>query len=62
MSQFTVHNWEKNQTDLASLFKMFQALQYVQENPDEVCPAGWKPGDKSMKPDPKGSKEYFTAI
>lgn len=39
-----------------------QALQYVQENPDEVCPAGWKPGEKSMKPDPKGSKEYFAAI
>ena len=46
------------------LFSMFalQALQYVQENPDEVCPAGWKPGDKSMKPDPKLSKEYFAAI
>lgn len=39
-----------------------QALQYVQENPDEVCPAGWKPGDKSMKPDPKLSKDYFAAI
>ncbi|RWW19999.1 hypothetical protein GW17_00015912 [Ensete ventricosum] len=39
-----------------------QALQYVQENPDEVCPAGWKPGEKSMKPDPKLSKEYFAAI
>lgn len=39
-----------------------QALQYVQENPDEVCPAGWKPGEKSMKPDPKGSKEYFASI
>lgn len=25
-------------------------------------PAGWKPGDKTMKPDPKGSKEYFAAI
>jgi peroxiredoxin 2/4 len=48
--------------NLTSLFPMFQALQYVQENPDEVCPAGWKPGDKSMKPDPKGSKEYFAAI
>lgn len=42
--------------------RTLQALQYVQENPDEVCPAGWKPGDKSMKPDPKGSKEYFAAI
>nr|CAD1836771.1 unnamed protein product [Ananas comosus var. bracteatus] len=42
--------------------RTLQALQYVQENPDEVCPAGWKPGDKSMKPDPKLSKEYFAAI
>ena len=23
---------------------------------NEVCPAGWKPGDKTMKPDPEGSK------
>jgi len=42
--------------------RVLQALQYVQENPDEVCPAGWKPGDKTMKPDPEGSKEYFAAI
>ncbi|TKY53143.1 2-Cys peroxiredoxin BAS [Spatholobus suberectus] len=26
--------------------RTLQALQYVQENPDEVCPAGWKPGEK----------------
>ncbi|KAK9755479.1 hypothetical protein RND81_01G028400 [Saponaria officinalis] len=42
--------------------RTLQALQYVQDNPDEVCPAGWKPGEKSMKPDPKLSKEYFAAI
>ncbi|KAL7133640.1 hypothetical protein ABFS83_12G155800 [Erythranthe nasuta] len=42
--------------------RTLQALQYVQDNPDEVCPAGWKPGDKSMKPDPKLSKDYFAAI
>ncbi|KAK9824057.1 hypothetical protein WJX72_007408 [[Myrmecia] bisecta] len=42
--------------------RILQAIQYVQENPDEVCPAGWKPGDVTMKPDPKGSKEYFAAI
>lgn len=39
--------------------RTLQAIQYVQSHPDEVCPAGWKPGDKTMKPDPKGSKEYF---
>ena len=42
--------------------RVLQALQYVQENPDEVCPAGWKPGDATMKPDPEGSKEYFATI
>ncbi|KAK9170335.1 hypothetical protein Syun_002475 [Stephania yunnanensis] len=41
--------------------RTLQALQYVQDNPDEVCPAGWKPGEKSMKPDPKLSKDYFAA-
>lgn len=42
--------------------RTLQAIQYVQSHPDEVCPAGWKPGDKSMKPDVKGSKEYFSAL
>ena len=42
--------------------RTLQAIQYVQENPDEVCPAGWKPGEVTMKPDPKGSKEYFSAL
>jgi alkyl hydroperoxide reductase subunit AhpC len=42
--------------------RVLQAVQYVQANPDEVCPAGWKPGDATMKPDPAGSKEYFAKI
>jgi len=42
--------------------RVLQAIQYVQSNPDEVCPAGWKPGSATMKPDPKGSKEYFAAV
>lgn len=42
--------------------RILQAVKYVQEHPDEVCPAGWKPGEKTMKPNPKDSKEYFAAI
>jgi peroxiredoxin (alkyl hydroperoxide reductase subunit C) len=42
--------------------RVLQAFQYVQANPDEVCPANWTPGEKTMKPDPEGSKEYFSAI
>lgn len=42
--------------------RTLQAIQYVQTNPDEVCPAGWKPGEKTMNPDPVKSKEFFAAI
>eukprot|EP00850_Spirogloea_muscicola_P013149 SM000088S23690 [mRNA] locus=s88:91033:93290:+ [translate_table: standard] len=42
--------------------RTLQAVQYVQDNPDEVCPAGWKPGERTMKPDTKLSKEYFAAV
>jgi len=40
--------------------RLLQAFQFVEEH-GEVCPAGWKPGSKSMKADPKGSQEYFGA-
>ncbi|CAM6013879.1 unnamed protein product [Sphagnum balticum] len=42
--------------------RTLQAVQYVQDNPDEACPVDWKPGEKTMKPDIKGSKQYFAAI
>lgn len=42
--------------------RVLQAYQYVESNPDEVCPANWTPGDKTMKEDPVGSKEFFSAI
>ncbi|NJN85993.1 MAG: peroxiredoxin [Leptolyngbyaceae cyanobacterium SL_7_1] len=42
--------------------RTLQAIQYVQSHPDEVCPAGWQPGDKTMSPDPVKSKEYFAAV
>ncbi|XP_044741242.1 peroxiredoxin 1-like isoform X2 [Chrysoperla carnea] len=38
--------------------RLVQAFQFTDEH-GEVCPAGWKPGDKTMKPDPVGSKSYF---
>jgi alkyl hydroperoxide reductase subunit AhpC len=42
--------------------RTLQAIQYVQSHPDEVCPAGWQPGDKTMNPDPVKSKVYFSAV
>ncbi|XP_019881247.1 peroxiredoxin 1 [Aethina tumida] len=40
--------------------RLVQAFQFTDEH-GEVCPAGWKPGQKTMKPDPTGSKDYFNA-
>jgi peroxiredoxin (alkyl hydroperoxide reductase subunit C) len=42
--------------------RTLKAIQYVQTHPDEVCPAGWKEGDKTMIPDPQKSKVYFAAV
>ncbi|MDS3860025.1 peroxiredoxin [Thermosynechococcaceae cyanobacterium BACA0444] len=42
--------------------RVLQAIQYVQSHPDEVCPAGWQPGEKTMNPDPVKSKVYFEAV
>ena len=41
------------------VIRVLDAIQYTQENPDEVCPAGWQPGDKTMRPDFDGKREYF---
>jgi len=41
--------------------RVLDALQYF-ETHGEVCPANWKPGEKSMKADPSGSLEYFQAV
>ncbi|MEM9542621.1 MAG: peroxiredoxin [Cyanobacteria bacterium P01_E01_bin.42] len=42
--------------------RTLKAIQYVQSHPDEVCPAGWEEGDKTMVPDPQKSKVYFSAM
>ncbi|ALF54068.1 peroxiredoxin [Nostoc sp. FACHB-87] len=42
--------------------RTLQAIQHVQSHPDEVCPAGWQPGDQTMTPDPVKSKVYFASV
>ncbi|PAA46494.1 hypothetical protein BOX15_Mlig001710g4, partial [Macrostomum lignano] len=41
--------------------RLVQAFQHADKH-GEVCPAGWRPGDRAMKPDPSLSKEYFQSI
>ncbi|XP_018578437.1 peroxiredoxin-1 [Anoplophora glabripennis] len=38
--------------------RIIEALRFVEEH-GEVCPANWKKGDRTIKPDPQGSQEYF---
>ena len=38
--------------------RLLDALIFI-ETHGEVCPANWKEGDKSMKPDQEGLQEYF---
>lgn len=40
--------------------RLVQAFQFTDEH-GEVCPANWKPGQKTMVADPKKSQEYFAA-
>ncbi|KAM5149043.1 peroxiredoxin-1 [Mantella aurantiaca] len=39
--------------------RLVQAFQHTDKY-GEVCPAGWKPGNDTIKPDVKQSKEFFS--
>jgi peroxiredoxin (alkyl hydroperoxide reductase subunit C) len=41
--------------------RLLKAFQFVEEH-GEVCPLGWTEGDKTIKPDPKGSMDYFSTV
>jgi alkyl hydroperoxide reductase subunit AhpC len=41
------------------VLRLVDALQYVEKH-GEVCPANWKEGDATIKPDPDGSQAYFS--
>ncbi|XP_065332011.1 peroxiredoxin-like [Cloeon dipterum] len=41
--------------------RLIKAFQFVEKH-GEVCPANWTPESPTIKPDPKGSKEYFNKV
>lgn len=43
------------------VLRTVEAYQYTAKH-GEVCPAGWTKGKATMKPDPKGSQEYFKTL
>ena len=44
--------------NIDEFLRLVEALQFHEEH-GEVCPANWKRGEKSMKPDQSGLKAYF---
>ena len=45
----------------SKVLRLVQAFQFTDTN-GEVCPASWKPGDATIKPDVEGAKEYFDTV
>ncbi|XP_014613088.1 PREDICTED: peroxiredoxin [Polistes canadensis] len=41
--------------------RLIKAFQFVEAH-GEVCPANWQPDSKTIKPNPKESKEYFESV
>ncbi|OGR62353.1 MAG: peroxiredoxin [Elusimicrobia bacterium GWB2_63_16] len=39
--------------DMAELVRKMKAFEHTYKNPAEVCPAKWKPGEKTLKPSEK---------
>jgi len=46
--------------NLDEALRMVEALQFFEKN-GEVCPANWKEGQRTIKPDPQASRDFFTA-
>ena len=44
----TINNLEFGRS-IEETLRVLQAIQYVQLNPEEVCPANWQPGDETIK-------------
>ncbi|CAM9827502.1 unnamed protein product [Scytosiphon promiscuus] len=59
LEQVTINNLGIGR-DVDETLRLLQAHQFLVKH-GEVCPAGWKPGDKSMKPGLDASMEYFSS-
>ena len=39
--------------------RLLRAFQYADTHAGEVCPASWKPGDRTIQANPDGIRTYF---
>jgi alkyl hydroperoxide reductase subunit AhpC len=59
LKQITVNNLSVGRS-VDETLRLLAAYQFVAKH-GQVCPAGWKPGDKAMYGDPERSQEYFAS-
>lgn len=57
LRQITINDFPVGRS-VDETLRLVQAFQFVDKH-GEVCPAGWKPGSSTIKPDVEKSKDYF---
>lgn len=57
LRQITINDFPVGRS-VEETIRLVQAFQFVEKH-GEVCPANWKPGSLTIKPDTEKSKEYF---
>lgn len=57
LRQITINDFPVGRS-VDETLRLVQAFQFVDKH-GEVCPAGWKPGSLTIKPNTEESKEYF---
>lgn len=60
VEQATINNLPVGRS-VDETLRLLTAFQYTAEH-GEVCPANWKPGEKTMIADPDASMEYFKTV
>ena len=58
-SEINFYNVGRNMDELV---RKIEAFNYVRKNPEEVCPAKWKPGAKTLKPSEKIVGKVYEAL
>lgn len=44
--------------DVEEMLRMVEALQFTEQY-GEVCPAGWRKGERGMQPSPQGVADFL---
>lgn len=60
VQQITINNLPLGRS-VDEAIRLIDALQHFEKH-GEVCPANWKPGEATIKPNIKDSKEYFSKV